>query len=158
MPSPYNKSFTAHVIQSDDVTKQRYSEIKNELLSYSKVHARASWKYETFSYSRKPIAKLVFRGKTLCLFLSLNATDYIEKYSVEDATELSSKYAATPLLIRLKNNKRMKIAKLLIGEAMNQMGIEPLPEHAYVDYRVDYVETEDLVEKGLVKRNNKTNH
>ncbi|MCH5318069.1 MAG: hypothetical protein J1E05_08860, partial [Eubacterium sp.] len=151
----YKKSFTAHLVQADDQIKSRYSDIKNELLSYEKIHCRVSWKHETFRYGRKTIAKLIFRGKTLCLYLALNVAGYTDKYPIEDATKKSAKYSATPLLIRLKNNKRMNIAKPLIVEAMQQNGIEPLPECAYVDYTVPYETTEELIEKGFVKRMDK---
>ncbi|MCH5158089.1 MAG: hypothetical protein J1F33_02715, partial [Clostridiales bacterium] len=87
--------------------------------------------------------------------LALNVADYTDKYPIEDAAKKSAKYSATPLLIRLKNNKRMKIAKPLIVEAMQQNGIEPLPECAYVDYTVPYETTEELIEKGFVKRMDK---
>ena len=70
--------------------------------------------------------------------MALNVADYAGKYPIEDAAQKSAKYIATPLLIRLKNNKRMKIAKPLIAEAMQQNGIEPLPEYVYVDYSVAY--------------------
>ena len=96
--------------------------------------------------------KLVFRGKTLCLYLALNVDDYTDKYPIEDAAQKSAEYSATPLLIRLTNNKRMKIAKSLIAEAMQQNGIEHLPECVYVDYSVPYETTEELIEKGFVKR------
>ena len=153
----YKKSFTAHLIQASDTTKLWYSDIKNQLLAYKKIHNRTSWEHETFRYGRKTIAKLIFRGKTLCLYLALNVADYTGQYPIEDAAQKSAKYAATPLLIRLKNNKRMKIAKPLIAEAMHQNGIEPLPGCAYVDYCVPYESTEELVAKGFVKRTDKTN-
>ena len=91
----------------------------------------------------------------MCLYLALNGADYADKYPLEDAAQKSAKYAATPLLIRLKNNKRMKIAIPLIVEAMQQNGIEPLPERTYVDYSVPYETTEELIEKGFVKRMDK---
>ena len=154
----YKKSFTAHLIQSSDKTKAWYSEVKNQLLGYKKIHNRLSWDHESFRCGRTTIAKFTFRGKTLCLLLSLNVADYVEIYSVEDASEFSAHYASTPLLVRIKNNKHLRIAKSLIAELMTQNGVELLPECSYVDYSVPYEETESLVAKGLIKRSDKTDH
>ena len=147
----YNKSFTAHLIQANDKTKQWYTEIKNELLSYKKVHDRMSWKRETYRCHRQPVARLAFRGKTLCLYLPLEASDYVDKYHAEDVSDKVS-YADTPLMLRLKSNRRVKNAKLLIAEVMQRNEIARLPQQPSVDYYVPYEGIVELIEKGLVKR------
>ena len=147
----YNKSFTARFIQAEDQTKFWYNDIKNELLSYKKVSHRISWRRETFRWHREPVARLSFRGKTLCLYLPLNPSDYVEKYHVEDVSD-SVSYADTPLLIRLKNSRRMKYAKLLIGEVMKQKGITRLEQQPSVDYYMPYEGIVELIKKGLIKR------
>ena len=146
----YDKSFTARFIQSDDEIKLWYTEIKNEILSYKKISDRVSWRFETFRWHRDPVAKVAFRGKTLCLYLPLTPADYIEKYHVEDESD-SVSYVETPLMIRIKNNRRVKIAKLLIAEVMKQKGIEAL-EHQSVDYYIPYEGIVELIKKGLIKR------
>ena len=62
----YNRSFEARLIQSEDRVKKYYSELKNELLSYSRVSSRMSWQHDGYRRSRPIEAKFVFRGKTLC--------------------------------------------------------------------------------------------
>ena len=114
----YDKSFEAKLIQGDEKLKEYYSELKNELLSYKKITARRSWQHESFRRGRTTVAKLVIRGKTLRLYLALEPMLYEEsKYRVEDASE-HAKFAKTPLLYRIKNDRRCRYAKDLIAAAM----------------------------------------
>lgn len=151
----YDKSFTARVIQSDDEVKQWYTELKNELLAYAKVKSRMSWKRETFRAGRVTVAKISFRGKTMCLQLPLNAADFAEsKYHVEDVSDMPSN-ADTPTLYRMKNARRVKYAKELIAIAMEQLNLIRV-ERIAEDYYMPYQGTVELIEKGLVKRMVKT--
>ena len=147
----YDRSFTARYIQSEDKTKAWYTEIKNDLLSYKKVSDRISWKRETFRWHRESVAKLVFRGKTLCLYLPLKVADYVDKYHVEDASD-SVSYADTPLLLRIKSYRRVKYAKFLISQVMSQRGITRLAQQQSIDYYMPYEGLVQLINKGLIKR------
>ena len=73
----YDRSMTAKVIQMKDESKEWYSQIKNELLSYQKVKVRMSWKRETFRLGREPLARLIVRGKTLCLMLAVEPAGFV---------------------------------------------------------------------------------
>ncbi len=147
----YNKSFTAKLIQSSDVVKNYYSAIKNELLSYKGVKARMSWKGETFYSGRVTYAKLCIRGKSLSLFLALNAQDYVDtKYILKDMSEVAT-YEKTPCQYRIKNDRRLKYSGELIQTVMN--GREKLPEYENIDWakQYPYEEIEPLIERKLVK-------
>ena len=147
----YNRSFEARLIQSDDELKGRYSVIKNELMAYKKLSCRMSWKKESFSYRRNPVAKLLIKGKTLCLYLALNAADYADsKYKLEDVSEISQ-FADTPALYRLKNDRRVKYAAELIAVIMERLGVERR-EIPQVDYYQPYCGTLTLINRGLIKR------
>ena len=147
----YDKSFTARLIQSDDEVKYWYTDIKNELFSFKTVHGRMSWKRETFKWHKDVIAKLAYRGKQLCIFLPLNPYDYADtNHPVEDASDMSC-YEDTPLMIRLKSNRRVKFAKQLIATVMEQKGIARVP-HETVDYYMPYEGILELINKGLIKR------
>ena len=150
----YDKSFTARLIQSDDEVKYWYTDIKNELLSFKSVHGRISWKRETFKCHKDVIAKIAYRGKILCIFLPLNVADYADKYPVEDASEMSC-YEDTPMMIRLKSNRRVKLAKQLIEAIMEEKGIVRIP-HETVDYYMPYEGIVELIRKGLIKRDIRT--
>ncbi|MDE6472289.1 MAG: hypothetical protein K2L52_04610 [Clostridia bacterium] len=147
------KTFTAKLIQSDEYVKDYYTELKNELLSYNKVHARMSKKRESFNFGRTCLARLSIRGKTLRLHLALDANDYAEtKYIVEDTSQTKS-LADTPLMYRIKNDRRLKYAKELIATLMEKVGavkqeIEPVNYTAMYPYE----ETEPLIERDLITR------
>ena len=146
----YDKSFTAKLKQASDENKAYYSELKNELLSYKKVHSRISWRQDTFRKGRNCYAKLAMRGKTLCLYLALDPQKYENsKYILNDVSDVK-KNEDTPCLYRIKNNRRLRYAKELIAEMFaDTQRIEAEP----FDYAADftYEENEPLLERGLIK-------
>ena len=146
----YDKSFEAKLIQSSAQVKAWYRALKEELLSYKKVSVRRSWQHEAFRLGRGPVAKLVIRGKTLRLYLALDPAAYEGgKYLVEDASE-HTKFEKTPLLYRIKNDRRCRYAKELIAEAIARAGGER--GEAYLDAEdIPYEETAALIERGLVR-------
>lgn len=147
----YNRSFRARIIQSDDQVKEWYGMLKNAILSYEKVNSRISWKYESFTYRRNPVAKLFVTGKTLYLYLPLNAADYAEtKYKLEDASNIIQ-VAETPARYKLKSERRVKYAMELIEEICTKLGSEQ-QEREPVDYYEPYNGDLALIKKGLIKR------
>ena len=147
----YDKSFEAKLIQGDAQLKSYYSALKNELLSYKKVSVRRSWQHEAFRRGRTTVAKLAIRGKTLRLYLALEPALYDEtKYRVEDASE-HAKFAKTPLLYRIKNDRRCRYAKDLIAAAMDAAEAEQgeAEDRAYGD--LPFESTEALIGRGLVR-------
>ena len=152
----YDRSFNARVIQSDDKTKAWYTDVKNELLSYKKVHNRISWKRETFKCAKNVVAKLAFRGNTLVLLLPLNAADYADsKYALEDVSDTPSN-ADTPAMFRIKSDKRVKQAIDLIEEVMGDFNIDKDRKYQPEDFYVPYEGVFELIKKGLIKREIKT--
>lgn len=147
----FNKSFTAKLIQIDEVSNSWYTELKNELLSYKKVKDRMSWKRESYRFGRVCVARFVIRGKTLCIQLPLDPTQYEDtKYKVEDVSHIVSS-ADTPCLYRIKNERRLNYAKDLIAQVMENMGAERI-EREWVDYNQPYDTTLNLIERQLVKK------
>ncbi len=147
----YDKSFTARFIQSEDEVKVWYTKIKNELLSYSKVRERVSWKYENYRFGKEPVAKLSFRGKTLCLLLPLDPKELSEtKYKVEDISDMASA-EDLPCMYRIKNDRRAQYACELIARVMERYD-SVKTEREMVDYFVPYEGVVELIEKGLIKR------
>ena len=149
----YSKSFTAKLIQSEDETKEYYSRLKNELLSYKKVKARMSWKRESFRIGRTLIARLQYRGKKLCLYLALDPKSYEgTKYYVEDVSAVASN-AQVALMYRIKSERRAKYALDLIADVCAKYGEEKKKTYKQTNYAAEYPydSTESLVERGLVK-------
>lgn len=147
----YNRSFRARLIQSSDEVKEWYGTLKNAILAYKRVSSRISWKQESFSYRRNPVAKLFLKGKTLYLYLPLNASDYADtKYKLEDVSKISQ-FAETPALYKLKSERRIKYAQDLIDEVCTKLG-STKTEREPVDYYEPYNSDVALIKKGLVKR------
>ncbi len=146
-----DRSFTARLIQADEDTQRFYSMIKNELLCYKKVHDRVSWKRETYKCAGNYVAKMNFRGNTLCLYLPLDPAEYADtRYKVEDASPNKSN-EDTPCLFRIKNEKRARLAIDLIAKVMERSGIVR-KEREPVDYSMPAQSTDELVEQGLIRR------
>lgn len=149
----YSKSFTAKLIQSGDLTKRYYSELKNKLLSYDGVKSRISWKWETFRLGKKTLAKFRLRGKSLTVTLALDPNDFADtKYDVESLAEVKA-YADTPSMYRVKNDRRLRLAKELIEKLTADNGLTEAASAENVDYiaQYPYEETDALVEKKLIK-------
>lgn len=146
----YLRSFEARVIQSDAEVKERYSRLKNYLLAYDKVSAQKSWKHESFRYKKSSAALLLIRGKTLCLCLAGNP-DAFEgtKFAVEDLS-LRNAATTTPILYRIKSNRRLNYAMQLIDIVFGQMEISKT-EREEVDYTVPFATTNSLIDLGLIK-------
>ncbi len=147
-----DRSFTAKLVHTEEETKQLYAELKRELLSYTGVHTRISWRRETFSKSREALARFGVRGKTLCLYLALQPADFSEsKYKAEDASGHSS-FADTPLMYRIKNPLRMRYAKELIAILMTEHGLERA-EYTGEDPMsgLEYRSTPMLIDEGLIR-------
>ncbi len=145
----YNRSFTAKLIQSEDKVKRWYSELKKALLSYKKVTPRTSWRHESFRFGRPTAAKFVIRGKTLCLCLALDPAAYAEsKYIIDDMSRYS-KFAATPLLYRIKNDRRCRYAKELVAALFADAEGAVPPQEDFSD--IPYEDTQSLVERDLVR-------
>jgi ribosomal protein L18E len=139
----------AKLIQADGVIQDRYSQLKNEILSYG-AKARMSWNNDSFSCGRKTVAKFALRGKTLSLYLALNPADYEgTKYSYEDAGEVK-KYAGVPMRVKLRSDRSVKWTKELIADLMkaNEKEQGKVPEDVY---SYPYESTDELVKKQLIK-------
>ena len=145
----YKKSFLAKLIQSSDETKAYYSELKNEVLAYSKTRSSVSWAYDSVNAGRSQVLKFAIRGKTLCIYFALDSDDYADsKYKVEKAE--AAKYENVPCMYRIKNDRRAKYAIDLIAAVCAKYGLLK-GEVPADDYTLPYETTDALIEKGLIK-------
>ena len=147
----YTLSLQARIIQLKPQSKEWYSLLKNELLSYKKVRVREGNRFETFMLGRGTVARLTVRGKTLCLQLATDPDSYADtKYSVERIN------TNTPCQYRIKSGLRARYACALIGEVLRGLGAEQDDSYVPQDFYKPYEGVVTLMEKGLVKRNIKT--
>lgn len=140
----YLRSFTAKLCQSNDLLKERYSSVKNELLSYGKVKSRTSWFFETFRVGNIPLAKFAINGKTLSLYLALSPQALSgTKYHFNDVSQYK-KYAAVPLRMKIKSNRSVRWAKELIAIMASEYNLVKLNRDE-VDYYPEYRDLEELI-------------
>ncbi len=149
----YNRSFIARIIQSTDEQKDYYGRVKTALLSYAKVNSNVGWSSERFNKGRETIARFKIRGKTLCLYLSLDPAAY--KTSVYHHVDVSDNKSmrGTPLMVKIKSPLGVKKAVRLIDEMLEGMGAVKRNKVTERDYAAmyPYESIEELIEDGLVK-------
>lgn len=145
----YDRSFTAKLIQSDDILKARYGELKNELMRYT-LKPRMSWSCESLYKGRTTYAKFALRGKTLSLYLSLDPAEYADtKYKFEDSGGVA-KYAKTPMRLKLRSDRSVRWAKELIARLAEKYSLAKT-EKQEENFCPEYEETTPLVNRKLIK-------
>ena len=119
-----DRSFSARLSQCSPEVIEYYNDIKNELLSYSKVKAKTSLRHETFRVGMPTVAKLTIRGKSLYLFLALDPNDYKEsKYKIKDMSNVKAN-KDVPTMYKINLPRRAVYAKELIADLMKKYGVE----------------------------------
>lgn len=144
------KSFEAKLIQSSVETQRYYSLIKNQLLSFTKVKSRVSWKYDSFSLGRIKLAKMQIRGKYLVLYLNLDISKYPKRMGIENSSKYEM-FKDTPLTLRIKNDKKFELAIELIDDLRRRFILEEGFLKEAHDYSLGFESSDDLKKKGLIK-------
>jgi hypothetical protein len=138
--------------QSQGSIQDYYNAIKNLLLSYKGVKSRISWNFESFNVGRTPLAKFNAKTRTLYVYIALDAEELADtKYNFTDMSA-KKKYAAVPVLLKVKGDRKFKHALELITklcEEKLQLPKKKVVEE--VDYRMPFKTTEELVNEGIVK-------
>lgn len=140
----YDKSFSARLILSDDTVKEFYGKLKNRLLSYSRVRSVSSWRHEAFKFSNKgTVARLIIRGKTLCVRLPFAADAYAaEGIKVDGKGSRST--------VRVKGAVTLNRALKAIDVTMKKLNI-PFDEEKNVKYELPTRTSEELIGDKLIK-------
>ncbi|MCQ2409610.1 MAG: hypothetical protein MJ068_03610 [Clostridia bacterium] len=145
----YNKSFIARLTLAPDNIKKYYNELKKVVLSYKKVSSRISWSFDSINFGRTKIAAFNVRGKSLYLYLALDAADYEgTKFSCVNVE--TKKYAAVPCLYKIRTDRKEQWAEELIADLMKKFGIEEGKE-CEEDFTPEDATFKELLEKGLIK-------
>ena len=146
----YRSSFTSRLIQTEEVIQDRYTKLKNYILSFKGIKSRTSFNYEAFNKGKAQAVRLNVKGKALFVNLALNPEEYsASKYHFVDMSG-DTKCAGVPMLLKVKSDRSLKYAFELIDEVMKKLGIEQgeIPE---VDYHMPYEPNSQLAKRGLVK-------
>ncbi len=116
------KKFSDKMLALDPEVLKMYSDIKNEFLSYRKVRSRLSKSNDSFRYSGNLVAKICVSGKGLKLYLALDPLSVDSAiYHQRDASS-KKKFAATPLVVRVKSPLSFRKAMKLVALACETAG------------------------------------
>ena len=151
--SRYRRSFLSRLSQSRGNVQEYYSVIKNALLSYKGVKGRVSWGYESFNRGRIKLAKVNAKSSSLYLYLALDPAGLEgTKYFFTDVSN-KKKYAATPVLLKIRGERKLKHALELIDKLCGEVNALPtVKNYETVDYTVAEQTTEELVQSGLIRQ------
>ncbi len=151
-----NKSFTAKLKQSADKVKKYYSVIKNALVKYDRINSNISWNSDRFNYGRNTVAKMLIRGKTLCLLLDLDTES--EKYPVDTYHQKNvgdqKAHEGTPFMVKITSDLASRKAVRLIDALAEEKGAVKDEKFEVVDYVQEFAYEEDdaLIEAGHIKK------
>ena len=132
-------------------SKEYFAQLSNALLAHKKVKCRIGWNDAVFNRGRTKIAKMTLRGKTLWLFLPLEAEKQEEKYRCIDQSD-KVKYQAVPCGMKIKSGRGVKRALELIQKVAEQNGLSPAPParlFAAAEYPEDSVK--NLIARDLIR-------
>ena len=148
----FDRSYKSRLIQSSELRKEWYSEVKNAALAFKTAKASLAWKQETVKVGKDLLCKMMVRGKTLCVYFPLTVAEIDEKIKVEDVSDKAVN-AGTPAMLRIKNPLRAKQAGELFAQAAEKLGFEAIEKHRHHDYVADMPlqTTDQLIEEGLIK-------
>lgn len=142
------RTFENKLRQSDDDAKEYYSIIKNKMLSFDGVKSRVSKLADTFKCNGEVICKITVSGKTLLVNLCLDCSKYDAKYfKFVDVGDMS-KFADTPMRIKIKNKLTLKRCL----EIIDIMFAEKLVYSTAIE-NVDYVSQYPKVENAVIFMN-----
>lgn len=138
------RTFENKLRQSDDDAKEYYSVIKNRLLSFDGVKSRVSKLADTFKCNGEVACKITVSGKTLLVNLNLDCAKYDAKYyKFVDVGDMS-KFADTPMRIKIKNKLTLKRCLEIIDIMFREMQVISSPIDI-VDYASQYPKVENAV-------------
>ena len=148
-------SFVDKLFKSSYGTKQIYSEVKNELLSYAGIVSKIKRDYETFYLNNVPIAKLNIIDGNLITYFALDPTQYkSEEYNHVDASK-EKDFSAVPLKLIVTSIESLRFAKMFIRIIRKREGIKTVSNFIRTDYVSVYTAKEEsfkLFKKVFVKK------
>ncbi len=149
----YRRSYQSRLAQSQGSVQDYYNVIKNLLLSYKGIKNRISWNYESFNLGRTQVAKFNAKTRTLYIYMALDPEALAEsKYIFADMSS-KKKYAAVPVLMKIKGDRKFKHAVEMITMLCEEkLALSKKKVVEEVDYKLPYMTTEAMVAEGLVKK------
>ena len=151
-------SFVDKLFKSDSSTKEYYSEVKNELLSYEGIVSKIKRDYETFYVNNIPVAKLDVVDGVLYAYFALDPTQYkAEEYKHTNASKQKD-FVAVPLKLVVKNIESLRHAKMFVRIIRKREKLKFSSNFIRIDYVSVYTAKDNsikLFKKKRVKKGSK---
>lgn len=151
--SPYRYSFAARLALGDETMRTRYTALAEALTAYAGVRRRATWHYDAFYYGRGTCARIGVRGKTVSVYLALAPENYRQsKYHFSDVSAVSL-YRGTPMQLRVRSDRALRLACELIRDMMERLGANPAAPSKRRTHPLDVTpgSREELLAAGLIR-------
>lgn len=133
------RTFLNKMSTQPDEIKQFYSELRNEFLSYRGITSRTTYPCVVFKYENQVIAKFTALSGVLRLHLSqLVIEDYNYNKFFQFSMADKKPYELVPFTTRVKSNRGMSNAKLLIADLMEKLGVERKTTHKEIDFASNF--------------------
>ena len=139
------KAFDFKIVTADEITQDRYNELKNCAMQYKKLKSRISKKFDSINSGRTQFVKFGLAGKTLKVYVNLKLEDTDPKFHCKDQS-FKKPYVQVPVLIRVKSGRAVKYAKRLIAQSAEYCELKPNKKYLPKDY---IQEVEDMYNAGL---------
>jgi hypothetical protein len=128
------RTFEQRLYDAGEELRERYSEIKNEFLSFRKVKARRTQACETFRHGYDIIGKVVVAGKGLKVYLALDPMSVDSAiYHQRDASS-KKRFTMVPLVVKVRTDLAVRKAKTLIDMACEGKDTQKKARYTIVDY------------------------
>lgn len=111
--------FPEKMINSSEQTKEYFNALHNELCSYKRVNDRFSFKCASYRLSRRLLAKITLRGKTLKLHVALDENEF-DKNVYHQTVENRKSFADVPFTVKVKSERGKNNAIKLITALMEK--------------------------------------
>lgn len=107
-----------------DVNKAIYEDLVNYILEYKNINRTLTNKSDNYKFKGNIVAKITLTGKTIKLYLPLDAEAYdYDKYH-QMITVNKPGFETVPFTVKVKSARGLRYAQELIDEAMALVGIE----------------------------------
>lgn len=115
-------SFTERLAKMDEQTQSYFEQLNAKLVSFKKVKARASLRCVSYRKGRKLLAKMALGGKTLKLYLAVDASDEMfneGKFHQRDLSDTKA-YEEVPALLLIRSQLAVRKACQAIDAMMEK--------------------------------------
>ena len=128
-----------------------YNTIKNHILAYEGISVNQTWDHEIFTTSGRALLRLRYHGKTMKVYLDINAADYPNpKFPLIDESRRKIE-STTNTLLNVKGPRMVKYAMELIDDIANKRGLVKNEDYVKQDFKVKALDRDKLIKLELIK-------